>query len=164
MNEILLTNIGTIIVALLAGMIALYQVKSNIISDARVKWIESLRETLSQYCKELEECSASKHILLYEIQGKTGKDFDVALKEFYPHYSATAKEVLKLQSKVFLYLNSNNKEHKELEELLRKTSIILHIKNEDHSKQIQENIGRIIAISKNILKEEWEKSKKIFKI
>jgi hypothetical protein len=37
-----MTNLVTILIALIAGLVALYQVKSNVISEARIKWMESL--------------------------------------------------------------------------------------------------------------------------
>ncbi|MES2728284.1 MAG: hypothetical protein V4643_14340 [Bacteroidota bacterium] len=164
MSDTLLTNIGTIGVALFAGMIALYQVKLNIISNARIKWIEGLRDTLSQYCEKIEDCSESKNRLLYEINNKEEKEHNEALDKFYNPYASSAKEVLKLQSKTFLYLNSNDEKHKQIEELLRQNSLLLHEKHRDNGKAIHINTEKIVSIAKDVFKAEWKRSKKMFKI
>lgn len=130
MNEVLLTNLATILIALFAGHIALYQVKSNVISVARIKWIKNLRKTLSQYCCELENCSLAKLYLDDERKDKSGTEIEAALNKFYFTYSQSAKEVLKLQSKIFLYLNSQNPQHKRIEELGPVNSILLHEKTQ----------------------------------
>ena len=48
LNSIIENSI-TIIIALIAGIIALYQVKSNIVSSTRINWIENLRLSISEY-------------------------------------------------------------------------------------------------------------------
>ena len=47
-----LTNI---LIAFIAGTVALMQVKGNIISRERIKWIEDLRELLSDFVTQLNE-------------------------------------------------------------------------------------------------------------
>jgi len=164
MTEILITNAVTIIIALLAGIVALHQVKLNIVSDARIKWIENLRDALSQYCTELDKCSLRKANFFDERIGKTGQDFENALSKFYQPFSDSANEVLRLQSKVILYLDSNDQQQKQIEDLLRQNSLLLHDKDEYHIEKIRSNIEQIICVSKDIFNSEWKKSKRIFKI
>ena len=164
MTETLSTNIVTIIIALIAAMVALFQVKLNIISDARVKWIESLREALSQYCMEVELYSLTKGNFIYEGKGKTGLELENILNKYYPSLTDSGNKVLKLQSKVMLYLNSNNKKHKEIEDLLRQNSLLIHDTNADHREKIQKNIQQVIVLAKDIFKTEWKKSKRLFRI
>ncbi|MBS1535791.1 MAG: hypothetical protein JST78_11995 [Bacteroidetes bacterium] len=164
MSKLLGSDIVTIIIALIAGLVALYQVKSNVISEARIKWIENLREILSSYCCELEECSVLKLDLNEETLNKSDKELERAFEKFYLPYSKSAKEVLKLQSKALLYLDSKNPKHKRIEELMRKNSLLVHEKYADNRKEIQNNIQEIIIISKDIFENEWEISKKLFRI
>lgn len=162
MAETLITNSVTILIALMAGLIALHQVKLNIISSARIKWIEDLREILSLYSSELENCSKVKLDFEDELKHK-GKTETVREKYFQP-YTISSNEVLKLQSKAFLYLNSKDPKQKEIEELIRKNSLLLHDMNKDHRDEIFENIQKIISLAKEVFNLELVKSKSLFKI
>ncbi len=162
MNEILTTNGVTILIALIAGLIALHQVKLNIISSARIKWIEDLREILSLYCSELENCSKAKLDFEDELIKNRGSA-SVREKYFQP-YTISSNEVLKLQSKSFLYLNSKDPKQKEIEELMRKNSLLLHDIHKNHRDEIFENIQKIISLAKEVFAVELVKSKSLFKI
>ena len=164
MTNTIITNAVTIIIALFAGIVALHQVKLNVVSDARIKWIESLRDTISQYCTELHKCSLLKANFFDEKKDKTGQELENVLIKFYPPYSESSNEVLRLQSKVLLYLDSNDETHKQIEDLLRQNSLLLHDKNEYHIEKIRRNIEQIIRLSKEIFKAELKKSKRLFKI
>ncbi len=164
MSETLITNAVTIVIALFAGIVALHQVKLNIVSDARIKWIESLRDTLSQYCTELDKYSLAKANYFDERKVKSGEDLENALSKFYHPYTETANEVLRLQSKLMLYLNSKDQNHKQIEDLLRQNSIILHDLSDCHVEKIRRNIEQIIRLGKEIFRLEWRKSKRMFKI
>lgn len=164
MSNTLIAIIVPVFIAFIAGMVALYQVKSNVISAARIKWMENLREILCLYCSELETCSVAKLDLEDISKDKTGKDLDDVLDKFYYPYSNSAKELLKLQSKAFLYLDSKKPEHKKIEELIRKNSLLVHDRNINGRKEIQKNLEEIIIISKTIFEVEWKRSRKLFKI
>lgn len=164
MYETLITNGVTILIALLAGIVALHQVKLNVVSAARIKWIEDLRDTLSQYCTKLDEISLAKANYFDERKGKTKPELDSISRKFYDTYKVSSSEVLRLQSKIMLYLNSKNQQHKEIEEVLYQNSLLLHNTNEYHLGKIRKNIEKLISISKDMFEIEWEKSKSIFKI
>lgn len=160
----LLTNFVTILIALLAGLVALYQVKSNIISDARIKWIESLREEISNYCMEIENANNSKNTLFDERKGKKGLELESIIDKFYEPYEKSNLKALKVQSKVFLYLNSEKPKHKEIEDLMNLNSLLLLDIDNFNRLEIKSNVSKIVFISKEIFTEEWKKSKEIFKI
>jgi hypothetical protein len=164
MSEILITNSVTILIALIAGMVALHQVKLNVISAARVKWVEDLRETLSLYVCEIEIATNARLDLIDERKGKSGKDLEDVLDKFYNPYLNASKEVQKLQSKILLYLDSENTQHKKIEELLHLNSILVHKTPGDNRDEIRRNITEIVKISKSIFKVEWKKSKGLFKL
>ena len=162
MSQTLITIVIPIMLALLAGLVALTQVKSNIISSARVKWVEDLRSLLSLYCSELENCSKLKLDFNDEVK-KWNDENDQYIKEkFYEPYAHSANEVLKLQSKTFLYLNPDNPAHKEILELVRMNSVLVHEKYVDHRQAIQENIQKIISLAQRLFETEMEKAKKLF--
>lgn len=164
MDQTLFTSIVTISLALLAGFITLLQVKSNIISASRVKWVEDLRNILSLYCSELENCSKLKLDFVDEIKKQSaGKDQYIEEKH-YTVYANSANEVFKLQSKTFLYLNSDNISHKEILDLLRINSVLLHKEYEDHRHAIQANIEKIIFLAQKLFEAEMTKAKKLFNI
>lgn len=93
MSDILIPNSVTILIALIAGMVALHQVKLNVISAARVKWVEDLRETLSLYISEIEIATNARLDLIDERKGKSGKDLEDVLDKFYNPYLNASKEV-----------------------------------------------------------------------
>lgn len=162
MSETLITNSVTIFIALIAGMVALHQVKLNVISAARIKWIEDLRETLSLYCCEIEIAANAKLDLGDVRQGKSGKELEDVLDKFHNPYVNASKEVQKLQSKIFLYLDSENSQHKKIEELLRLNSILLHKAPGDNRDEMRKNIVELTKIAKVIFKIEWRKSEVLF--
>lgn len=162
MNETLITIVIPILLALFAGFVALTQVKSNIISSSRVKWVEDLRNILSLYCSELENCSKLKLDLNDEVKNWNDENDQYIKEKFYDPYARSANEVLQLQSKIFLYLNPDNPAHKEILELLRLNSVLVHEKYVDHRQAIQENIQKIISLAQHLFETEMEKAKKLF--
>jgi len=165
-----MTNAITIFLGLIAGMIAIYQVKLNIISSSRIRWIETLRETLSEYYMEISNCNHLK-INLYDenkiLKGKTeGKENEVEsfLYKFYNPYSESAKRVEKLQAKLMLYLNSKNDNHRKLEELMSQNATLIKMIDKDNRNELGININKMIIGAKEIFRIEWEKSKRVFKL
>lgn len=161
----LVSNIVTIIIGLVAGFIALYQVKSNIISTARIKWIEGLREALSAFNAEVINCSTTIENI-HHLQMKDNA-YDLANSAFYSEYVRSSTELTKLASRIFLFLNSNEESHKAVENLV--TEITDFFDEETAFVNFDGNplIGltkQITERSKLIFKVEWKKSKKIFRI
>ncbi len=160
------TNLITIILALIASLIALYQVKSNIISSSRIKWIENLRNDISSYTTEIANCSMILERQIAESKGKSEEEMYNIAKLYYDDYTESHMKSDVLAQRIFLYLNSEEEDHKKIEELINKISLQLH--RDDLNKLdgdlIDQQIEKIIQISKRIIKVEWEKSKKIFRI
>lgn len=160
------TNGITIFLALIASLIALFQIKSNIISSSRIKWIENLRNDLSNYATEVANCSMILERQIAESEGKRKDEIYQVTEKFYSDYTESHMRSDVLAQKILLYLNSEKEDHKKIEDLIQKISSQLH--REDLKKLdgevIDKEIEEIIRISKRILKVEWEKSKKIFKL
>jgi len=167
MYDNLISNSITILLGLIAGMIALYQIKLNVISNSRIKWIENLRETLSDYLMEISSCNHLK-INLYKESERIKKqekgDTEKFLDRFYEPYLKSASRVEKLQAKLFLYFNSNNKKHKIIESLMIDNFKLIGDLKTDNRVKLDANISEIINTSKLIFKNEWIKSKKVFKL
>ena len=162
----LVTNIVTILIGLIAGIIALYQVKSNIISSARISWIENLRDSISAYCVEVGNCAVILTNMFNETKGKPLDEITKIISRHYPLYSESTNKSSRLGNKIVLYLNSDEINHKTIEELIDKISEHLHKKPlaELDKDQLEKNVNEIIKVSKIIFKTEWDKSKKVFRI
>lgn len=163
----LTTNLITIGIALVAALLALYQVKSNVISSSRIQWIENLRESISAYCTEVIHCSTLAINFLDEVKEKNDVEAkNATLANFYPVYLESAIKSNLIGTKVLLYLNSKEKEHKRIEDIIGTISKRLHEDkvSELNTDEIDSLIREIISESKKIFKKEWSKSKKLWKI
>ena len=165
-NSQLISNSITILLALIAALIALYQVKSNIISSSRITWIENLRTAISEYVAEVNVCANIITNMHHEcVKVDIDKIEEVVLK-FYPSYTESSKEIDKLGNKVLLYLNSDEEKHEKIEAIIVSIDQQLHKKKmaDLDKNKIERDIKKVVKISKQIFKTEWTKSKKIFKI
>ena len=164
----LLTNVITIIIALIAALIALYQVKSNVISSSRITWIENLRDAISSYSSEISNLAILKTNFIdesKEILSKSEK-LETLINEYYPKYIMISRSTDKLGIKIILYLNNKEENHNKIETLINNIYDNLHKKNfyRVNIDEVQDDLDEIVKISKLIFKKEWEKSKKIFKL
>lgn len=146
-----------IIVALIAGSVALFQVKSNIISTARIKWIESLRISISELY-----AAALKTALIQTNRKKLGT---IGSDEYNKYVDEHSKFFI-LSNRIKMQLNIKEDYHKQLEELINKVEIILDPKNKDSIDQdnVELELKEIVKISSIIFKNEWDKSKRVFTI
>lgn len=167
MNSILITNIVTILIALIAGVVAIYQVKLNVISNSRIKWIENLRDTISHYNAEITNLSIQIGNFAAETKNLSEgspqyKDF---VKEHYRNYLELVVVTDKLKNKILLYLNGKEEKHRKIEEHIHLISNKLHKSDVYHInfEEIEIHQKEIIKNSKEIFKKEWDKSKRLFK-
>lgn len=156
-GEKILENSLTIIIALMAGLVALYQVKSNIVSTARIKWIETLKEDISN----LYNCALSAVFFFTENINKNDNDL-------YHKYLEAHSKFYILSNKIKMQLNITETKHNDLNTLLDEIDAMLdggtgQLKNITQE-QVEKKLRDIVIISRDIFKIEWEKSKKIFKI
>jgi hypothetical protein len=156
----------TILLALIAGLIALYQVKSNVISSARITWIENLRLTLSEYCVVVIDTATLKEKYQILIDNKEKeKKFDEKFEELKSDVFNNNSKMHKLGKKALLYLNSSNPNHKEIETSINE--IFKHLNEKEikniNIKLLEEKTDIIISTSKQVFREEWKKSKRLFR-
>ena len=121
-----------------------------------------MREILSLYSSELENCSIAK--LDFEDELKIHGRTEIVREKYFQPYTISSREVLKLQSKAFLYLNIKDPKQKEIESLMKKNSLLLHKMHQNHRDEIFENIQEIIRLAKEVFEVELEKSKSLFRI
>lgn len=96
---------------------------------------------------------------------KDDKDYE-GFDEDYQIYHKTYNECMKSAYKAKMYLNPAEEKHEQVVKLIDKIIDILDNTNisQIDTKQVQKDIDKIIETSKQIFKEEWVKSKKLFKI
>lgn len=148
----------TIVIALLAGMIALYQVKSNVISTARIKWMDDLRNNLSEVCDSAMDTSLnfSNHI----------DNEKENLYDDYEKYLLSYSKFTIASSKTILLLDSENNIHSQIETLIEDIDVMLDDENIEETTQdeLSTKLDEIIKLSKQVFKKEWKRSKKVFKL
>lgn len=154
-SDKIVENSVTIFIALVAGLVALYQVKSNIVSSARIKWIEELRHEISQLYND-----TLGTILYWTNFQKAKKDED------YNRYDLAHSNFFILSNKIRMKLNFKEDNHLKLNTLLNEIELMLEPENIETTTQtdVEVKLKEIVDISRQIFKLEWDKSKKLFKI
>ncbi|WP_321281648.1 hypothetical protein [Marinifilum fragile] len=155
--DYVLKNGITILLALIAGIIALIQVKSNVISQARIKWMEDLRENLSELCE-----LSMKTLICYINHKRTENEEQ---RDFYNNYVSSFSRFKIVSNKIYLLLNSKNPIHRQIEILIGNIDILIGGSHIDTTNQddISAILNQIMKHSKQVFKEEWKRSKKVFK-
>jgi hypothetical protein len=154
-SDRILENSITILIALIAGMVALYQVKSNIVSSARIKWIEELRHEISQLYND-----SLGTILYWGIYNESKENVD------YDKYDLAHSNFFILSNRIKMKININEEKHKELDQIIMEVAQMLEPEEIEKYKQedIEIKLKKIVIISREIFKKEWDRSKRIFKI
>jgi len=164
-NTQILTNGLTILIGLLAGLIALFQVKSNVISSSRITWIENLRLTVSDYCVEVLVHTNVLVNIFKDSKGMSEPEIDELSKMYYSEIVDSRIRMLKLENKLRLYLNSKESDHKDIEDSIYEISKLLDVKmNDQRLNKIEEEVEKINRRTKVVIKKEWDRSKKLFRI
>ena len=147
-----------IFVAFMAGILTLFQIKSNTFSAARIKWTENLRSSISEYI-------AISYTVSFYLHNTVKADSENATEIGDQNMKMASSETQKLNqvgNRIRLYLNSNEELHKILEDLLDQFEEsqyeILRSKSDRTEDQLRIE-KEIISISKSILKESWEHAK-----
>ncbi|WP_437396648.1 hypothetical protein [Flagellimonas lutimaris] len=153
-------SIITIIIALIAGLVALYQVKSNVVSSARIKWIEDLRSALCDYY------DSALRSTLYLESGDGFKKLGFSDETAYTRYEEQHSKYHLNSNKIRMLLNPNEKSHANLIKIMDAIDKFYLIENvqDINQEKVEAKLKDIVEISREIMKTEWDKSKKIFSI
>lgn len=169
-----------IIVVIIGGIITLYQVRSNTISSARIKWIENFNDIISEYCVYAEKTiiqigninekyKINKEYKEAKTSFNSNSDEKVFKSEYlqdYHEYLEYISKALEYLNKIRIYLKMKDNRHKEIDDLLlenkAKTSLCFKNFSENEEKRIKDNIEKIAIISREIVNGEWKKSKSYF--
>lgn len=146
----------TTFLALLAGLIALYQVKANVISNARIKWIDEFKTNVSEFIS-----STNESLYAYDLYLKGDK----AEKEYFiMAYIATNKSHV-LENKIRLNLNLEEHLHVSIGTQLDNVKKIMNnqkLKVEEKEDLVAQEFHHLVNFTSKMIKLEWEKSKKMF--
>jgi|GEM_PF-1620934 len=158
--DYILKNGITILLALIAGLLALYQVKSNIIATARIKRIDDLRTTLSELY------DAANDTLLYYVNKEEHEDDPENCDKYYDKYAHNMSRFNILSNKVKMSLDSSKPNHLKLENLISEVDNLLDFENISNcdSGILENKLKEIVLSSKDIFSEEWNHSKKLFSL
>jgi hypothetical protein len=153
-----------IFAAIIVGLFALYQVRSNTISNARINWIEKFSGIISDYCVKIDILRLA---MLNHINEKNllGRDYtDILKKAAYGKYLIAHNDVQKLAYLIRIYLVSEEKDCLNI-----KRELLNHDKKVDLDsvtdlsiKEFESSIDRIISNAEKIINQEWKKSKSYF--
>jgi hypothetical protein len=142
--------------ALLAGLIALYQVKANVISSARIKWIEEFKTNVSEFIS-----STNESLFAYDLHIKGEKDE----KEYYNKAYIALNKSHVLENKIRLNLNLAEPLHVSIEKHLDQIKEIMNndeLKVAEKENLVAEEFHYLANFTSKMIKLEWEKSKKMF--
>lgn len=146
----------TTFLALLAGLIALYQVKANVISNARIKWIDEFKTNVSEFIS-----STNESLYAYDLHLKVDK----AEKEYFiMAYIATNKSHV-FENKIRLNLNLQEPLHVSIGTQLDNVKKIMNnqkLKVEEKEDLVAQEFHHLASFTSKMIKLEWEKSKKMF--
>lgn len=146
-----------ILVVLLAGLLALFQVKANIISTARIEWTQNLRLNISSFLSETDILNYNlREVLDLSNQGKTTE-----AKKLYDEQKENFKKVHNYGNQIILFLN--NKEETQQKEFQKLVSDYLnkstHGKHSQDIDKLQSLQNEIVSKAQDILKRAWEDAK-----
>ncbi|SHF93851.1 hypothetical protein [Flavobacterium defluvii] len=163
LNTVLSSSSGiTILLALLAAFVALQQVKSNVISSSRIKWIEEFKNDVSEYTTAVRQLihNYGLHIKYRdENEDPKIKNYDEYIKY---HYKASIHE-----SNLRMNLNLDEQKYKEIKTTLNKITECIDNVNpkldiDKHYKETALLLNQLRHQSQMALKTEWKKSQKMF--
>lgn len=163
--EPLITNFVTILLALIAGSIALYQVKLNAISNARLKRLESTQDDVSKFI-----VAASK---LFAIRDNTGKKIqdlkegekEALINESYQDFFKLAAEVGAYASRIRISLNLDKETENELNTLINKiqNGLTNVAQLNLNAREFESDLENLITLTRKYIKGEWDKTEGFFK-
>jgi len=133
----------------------LAQVRANNVSQARINWIQDLRNELSQYNGEV----AIINYYLQDVVDLTAKGDKTNAEKVYNEQVERIKNARQYAFKIKLFLNMDENDHKKLEELIDKyykTALETYSTVKSDFNSISDEI---LDISRKILKNAWEQAK-----
>jgi hypothetical protein len=157
-----------LLIALVTAIVALFQIKSNNVTQSRIHWIDELRKALSEFLSIMKFIPLRIANITNDISqlDKNSLNFKEASEKFinegYQEIELKYVKASQLLSQINLSLNDDEKKHseliKKLKEYLEKAGKAIKTKTIEELNALENDC---INLSKGILKEEWEKAKRV---
>lgn len=149
-----------IIIALIAGLIALWQVKNNYYSKASLKWIDEVRNLLSNYLTEI--FNIQVHFQNWQDEKKQSPPTKKT-DQLYQDYLISHTKCNILNKKLQLYFDHERKENFQILNILNNLDDAIDEENiADNKYNLREASKELIKLTNKILFTQWKKSKNIF--
>ena len=150
---LIISSVTALLAVILGPFITLYiarrQIKANVLSPNRQKWIDILRDEISNYLA-ITARTAGATASRVEDQG---------------YLMNCIEDLCRSESKIRLLLNPKESDHQELIALLEKTSSSIWYLKATHKGSFAEDLNtlrnEIIRVSQPILKREWIRVKEL---
>ncbi|MEI6766788.1 MAG: hypothetical protein WCM76_14250 [Bacteroidota bacterium] len=156
-----------LIIAILTAIFALFQMKSNHVTQSRIKWIDDLRKNICEFISIMNSINVQISNMVDEISKLDRDSDDYATdreKIFVNYYKGLAEDHKNadfLINQIDLSLNDSEMKHTRLVEQL---GTFAEKSKESHQKKELEKLDLLkadcIKLSKEVLKDEWEKAKR----
>jgi hypothetical protein len=150
-----------VFLALIGGLIALFQVKANVISTARIKWIEEFKTNIAEYS------AISNEMIFSYREHNESKDKDRA-NLYYQKYMECIHKSMIVRGKIYMNLNLKKPLYKEISEIVKRIEVLNDHKNlefickEENYPKISSEFDTLNLVTHQAMKVEWDKSKKMF--
>jgi hypothetical protein len=172
MFNFLQSNWVPVIAAFIAGFFALTQIRANNITNSRIRWLENLKNILSEFTSEctvltIEE-GVSKTIKYRQSINESSEEADGFLKNANNKIIDRLKTISIKHDLLKLNLNPKENLHLKFEKHLDAYMELINqipLKKTDHillSKKISKQEEMLLLLSRLILKLEWEKTKRSY--
>jgi hypothetical protein len=141
------TALGAVILTPLIAFFTVHtQTKVSVLSMNRQKWIDNLRDVISEYCGLMNSLNQARSL------GHQTYD------DIYPKM----QNAFELESKIMLLLNPNEEKHHKMTELITLGRVSVFGTNEEYCPEKWNEVWyQLMRTSKEILKEEWQRVKKL---
>lgn len=147
-----------ILLGLFAGLIALYQVKLNNITAAKIKWIEQYRNALSSYLTNIDSSATDLLDVMYiqESEKPFGEE-DKKYYDFYEKYSISTKLADRDYLLIKLLVKKNNQKFNKFELQIDELDTLYgEVKGKENMDKLRDKIKECIYTSQDILSDEWK--------
>jgi hypothetical protein len=161
-----------LIVALIAGLFALMQIRLNNITNARIRWLDALRQLVADFSSEVISLSIKMGVISHvDALRESGHHSNLAEEFTKALNGEKIPQLQRIQLKYDLIrLNLNPKEeiHIQMETILDRymdmiNEIPIKEGEELHKLNVDMRVGyeKLILISRLVMKLEWEKAKQV---
>jgi hypothetical protein len=161
-----------LLATLIAGIFALFQIRSNNITNARIKWLENLRRIFTEFLSECMilqfEEGLAKQITAQDASTKVGDSTLAYLNKINESYLEHLKIIDSKYHLIKLNLNPKEDLHQKLESLLDNYMRLLNKIPTQKSvgdyyallQKMSPHSDIIVLLIRYIIKLEWEKTKR----